>query len=61
MASANALSLEGSPPCDNPQLYRSVVGALQYVMLTRLDITFIVNKVSQYMHNPTEEHWVAVK
>lgn len=29
----------------DPVLYRSVVGALQYVTLTRPEITFYVNKV----------------
>jgi hypothetical protein len=61
MASRNVLSQEGSNPCENPYLYRTVVGALQYATLTRPDMTFVVNKVSQYMHHPTEEHWAAVK
>ena len=29
---------------ENPSLYRSVIGSLQYVTLTRLDIAFTVNK-----------------
>jgi hypothetical protein len=41
--------------------YRSIVGALQYLSLTRPDISFAVNKVCQYLHAPTEHHWVAVK
>jgi histone deacetylase 1/2 len=41
--------------------YRSVVGALQYLTLTRPDISFAVNKVCQYLHAPTEIHWSAVK
>nr|AAT85031.1 putative polyprotein [Oryza sativa Japonica Group]ABF96679.1 retrotransposon protein, putative, Ty1-copia subclass [Oryza sativa Japonica Group] len=41
--------------------YRSIVGALQYLTLTRLDIAFSVNKVCQFLHNPTTEHWAAVK
>lgn len=41
--------------------YRSVVGALQYLTLTRPDISFSVNKVCQYLHAPTTTHWSAIK
>jgi histone deacetylase 1/2 len=33
--------------------YRSIVGALQYIMYTRPDIAFSVNKVCQFLHAPT--------
>jgi histone deacetylase 1/2 len=41
--------------------YRSVVGGLQYLTLTRPDISFVVNKVCQYLSQPTDAHWEAVK
>jgi hypothetical protein len=41
--------------------YRSVVGALQYLTLTRTDIAFPVNKVYQFLHAPTTIHWDSVK
>jgi hypothetical protein len=41
--------------------YRSIDGALQYLMLTRLDLTFVVNKVYQYLHAPIDAYWAAVK
>ncbi|KAJ9547961.1 hypothetical protein OSB04_020504 [Centaurea solstitialis] len=41
--------------------YRAVVGKLQYLSLTRPDISFAVNKMAQFMHMPTDEHWVLVK
>ena len=47
-------------PEDSSQ-YRSLVGALQYFTLTRPDISFVVNKVCQFLHEPTMTHFSAVK
>jgi hypothetical protein len=41
--------------------YRSIVGGLQYLTLTRPDIAFSVNKVCQYLHSPTTAHLTTVK
>ena len=41
--------------------YRSVVGGLQYLTMTRPDLSFAVNKVCQYLHAPRCTHWSAVK
>jgi len=40
----------------NAKQYRSTVGALQYVTITRPEIAYSVNKVSQFMQNPLDEH-----
>ena len=41
--------------------YKSLVGALQYLTITRPDISFAVNKVCQFLHAPTTNHWTAAK
>jgi histone deacetylase 1/2 len=46
---------------DDSTRYRSLVGALQYLTLTRPDIAFAVNKVCQFLHDPTTSHWSDVK
>ena len=54
------LSKSGADIFFDPTLY-SVVGALQYTTITRPEISFTVNKVCQFMSNPLDTHWVAVK
>lgn len=41
--------------------YRSTVGALQYLTDTRLDLSYNVNFVSQFMHSPIDAHYKMVK
>lgn len=41
--------------------YRSAIGGLQYLTLTRPDIAFTVNKLAQHMATPLASHWDAVK
>ncbi|KAH9713982.1 putative leucine-rich repeat receptor-like protein kinase [Citrus sinensis] len=45
----------------DPTLYRSVIGSLQYAVLTRPELAFSVNKLSQYMSDPRQPHWIACK
>lgn len=63
MGSAEKLFREqGIPLSAEEQFkYRSTVGALQYLTMTRPDLAFAVNKVCQYLHTPTDAHWGAVK
>ncbi|XP_042511002.1 uncharacterized mitochondrial protein AtMg00810-like [Macadamia integrifolia] len=42
-------------------LYRSLVGALQYLTITCPDISYAVNSVCQFMHAPTIAHFCMVK
>ena len=46
---------------DNPLFYRSVVGSLQYAVLTRPELAYSVNKLSQYLSDPRQSHWTACK
>ncbi|XP_019176083.1 PREDICTED: uncharacterized protein LOC109171511 [Ipomoea nil] len=48
-------------PFDNPTQYRRIVGALQYLTITRPDLSFSVNRLCQFMHSPTQDHWVLLK
>jgi hypothetical protein len=41
--------------------YRSLVGALQYLILTRPDLVFSINKVCQFLHAPISDHMAVVK
>jgi hypothetical protein len=45
----------------DPDAYRSMVGALQYLTFTRPDISFAVYQVCQYMSTPTTTHLAAAK
>ncbi|XP_031124275.1 uncharacterized protein LOC116026989 [Ipomoea triloba] len=48
-------------PYADPTQYRSLAGALQYLMVTRPDLSFAVNKLCQHMRAPTTEHWGMLK
>ncbi|KAI0510232.1 hypothetical protein KFK09_010833 [Dendrobium nobile] len=45
----------------NPTLYRQLAGSLQYLTLTRPNISFAVNKVCQHMQNSLITHFDALK
>ncbi|CAN6707056.1 unnamed protein product [Malus baccata var. baccata] len=40
----------------NPSKYKSLVGGLQYLTWSRLDLSFAVNLVCQFMHQPRQSH-----
>jgi hypothetical protein len=60
-SSSSKLLLTSDTLYSDPTRYRQIVGALQYVTFTRPDICYAVNKVCQFMHSPTDDHWSLVK
>ncbi|XP_019084254.1 PREDICTED: uncharacterized protein LOC109125913 [Camelina sativa] len=61
MATSPKLTLTTGTPISDPTPYRKLVGSLQYLSFTRLDIAYAVNKLSQFMHQPTHDHRQAAK
>uniref|UniRef100_A0A803QNV3 Reverse transcriptase Ty1/copia-type domain-containing protein n=1 Tax=Cannabis sativa TaxID=3483 RepID=A0A803QNV3_CANSA len=61
MTGGEKLSATSSDPFADPTYYRSIVGALQYANITRPEISYAVNRVSQFMQTPLEAHWKTVK
>jgi histone deacetylase 1/2 len=63
MCTSKKLSIESGEKLgpEDSSKYRSMVGALQYLTLTRPDLSFAMNKVCQFLHAPSTVHWSAVK
>ncbi|CAH9074864.1 unnamed protein product [Cuscuta europaea] len=55
------LSATAGPKVQDPTLYRSLAGALQYLTFTRPDISYAVQQICLFMHNPREPHLHALK
>nr|KAJ0192857.1 hypothetical protein LSAT_V11C800429780 [Lactuca sativa] len=45
----------------DPTSYRRLVGSLQYLAFTRPNVSFAMNKLSQFMYLPTQTHWKTLK
>lgn len=61
ISSSTYLALYSGHDYVNATQYRSIARTLQYASLTRLHLSYAVNKVYQYMTNPKEGHWIVVK
>ncbi|CAN1324954.1 Uncharacterized mitochondrial protein AtMg00810 [Linum perenne] len=46
---------------DRPSDFRQLLGSLQYLQMTRPDIAFATNKLSQTTHSPTMSDWTHLK
>lgn len=56
MLSSKEISFHDGYPSFMIKLYRSIVEASQYLTLTRLKISFSINKLSQFVHALTICH-----
>lgn len=61
MLSTTKLSASDGIPLDDKLTYRSTVSPLQCLVHSRPDIVFPVDKLCQFLQNPTFTHWAAVK
>ncbi|CAN6343044.1 unnamed protein product [Urochloa humidicola] len=51
------LPSDAGKPIDDPTFYHSIVGALQFVTMTRPDLTYAVQQACLHMHDPKDVHW----
>jgi len=61
LSTSTILAEDDSAPKVDPTQYRKLFGSLQYLAFTRPDISFVVNKLSQFMHSPSDIHWQTLK
>jgi histone deacetylase 1/2 len=45
----------------DPSEYRHIIGALQYVTITRPNFAYSVNQLCQHLQAPTSTHWTSAK
>ena len=50
------LQLNNGTTATDATEYRRIIGGLQYLNLTRPDLSYSINKLSQFMHKPTSLH-----
>jgi hypothetical protein len=52
---------DSGPPIEDASQFWSITGALQYMTFTQPDITYAMQQIFLYMHNPREPHLTAMK
>jgi hypothetical protein len=55
------LSATDGSSAPDASLYRSIVGVLQYLTLTRPELQYAIQQVCLHMHAPRDAHWTSVK
>jgi hypothetical protein len=55
------LAGDSGPPVEDASHFRSIAGALQYLIFTRPDIAYAVQQICLHMHDPQEPHLTAMK
>ncbi|XP_021986899.1 uncharacterized mitochondrial protein AtMg00810-like [Helianthus annuus] len=55
------LSATDGAPFSDPTLYRSLAGALQYLTFTCPDISYAVQQICLFMHDPRDPHFAFLK
>ncbi|KAG6428050.1 hypothetical protein SASPL_112298 [Salvia splendens] len=61
MDSIKQLQADAGPQLEDPTVYRRLIGRLVYLCITRPDITFAVNKLSQFLSKPCSDHLIAAE
>ena len=53
------LSTDIGDPLSNPEIYRRIIGRLLYLTITRPDISYVVQNLSQFLQQPRVPHYQA--
>ncbi|XP_019166951.1 PREDICTED: uncharacterized protein LOC109162722 [Ipomoea nil] len=61
LAAMTKATSPSTDPYENPTQYRRLARALQYLTITRPDLSYAINRLCQFMHAPTDEHWGMLK
>jgi len=61
LSTTTTLMLNDGTAVADSTMSRQIVGALQYLNLTRHELSFAINKLAQFMHKPTSLHFQHLK
>ena len=61
LSTSHSLHLNDGTTLTDSSQFPSIIGSLQYLYFTCLDICFAVNKFSQFMHKPSQNQWTGTK